>query len=139
MLVGRWDSNYMVKYVNFRHSHASRAGGNRVSECRLKSRSTKAGNCEPGIEHGYASIPNSPSCSMRQHGNAHSGRWDLGAAQSPMGIRASSGIGVLDYRLKMLPGESSYYRSTQSPFCSDGSWKPGIGSLKVQKSAFPGP
>ena len=67
-------------------------------------------------------------CAFRKMGFGGSPVTDGNKGWTP----ASSGIGVLDYRLKMLPGESSYYRSTQSPFCSDGSWKPGIGSLKVQ-------
>ena len=67
-------------------------------------------------------------CTFRKMGFGGSPVTDGNKGWTP----ASSGIGVLDYRLKMLPGESSYYRSTQSPFCSDGSWKPGIGSLKVQ-------
>ena len=81
---------YMVNFVKFRISRYRRLEGRRKIHFgnRLEFPEPMTGNLALEYKHRYTFIPNSPSCSMRQHGNAHSGRWDLGAAQSPMGIRA---------------------------------------------------
>ena len=133
---------YMVK---FRISRYRRLEGRRKIHFgnRLEFPEPMTGNLVLEYKHRYASVSDSRHAHQRHSGNAPSGRWNSGAAHSPMGIRGQGPSVVGNWCVGLPPENASgrviILQINPVPFLLRWKLEAGNWQFESAKSAFPGP